>query len=720
MTPARESARPDAVDAPSAAPDPSGFIPVVAQDASWTVVVARPPGDALALPREVQESVLTVGDGHFGTRGVLEEATHPGSVLANGVYDESVEELPVLLGGPGWTGLELPAPNGSAGLDRRVLDLRTGLLYRNRDAGRLQTVRFCSLARPGTMALRAEGEPGGLAAGPALVSPSATETADGLHICSTSAPHGGIVAAAVQTELHNGGRYAVERLTAYLADPVTTPPVSRAVYRLRVAERLGFDGLLAEQRAAWARLWDDCQVDVAGDPETELGARYALFQLLSAVPSSGEAALGARGLSGPGYAGHVFWDADVFVLPTLAATHPEAARAMLEYRLRRLEAARRNAAEYGRSGARFPWESARDGSECTPSSVVDPKGNVIPVEAGELEEHIVADVAWAAWQYICWAGDTEFRDGPGRPLITEAARYWASRVEPDEAGRCHIRNVIGPDEYHEGVDDNAYTNIMARWNLRLAANLVESDGIDGTEREVARWRRIAAALVDNYDPRTGRYEQYAGFDQLRPFMVSEVLNLPAAADTELGRDVTLVSQIVKQADVLMLHFMVPDEVAPGSLGPNLDFYAPRTSHGSSLSPAVHAGLFARAGHPDDGLELLRLATHLDLRNLNNTTAKGLHIATMGGLWQALASGFGGLRVANGVLTVDPRLPARWSRLGLRVRVGPARVRLGLQPDAVEVSCDAPVTVRLPDGGAHQVTSGGMRFIRSSSGAWSPG
>ena len=213
---------------------------------------------------------------------------------------------------------------------------------------------------------------------------------------------------------------------------------------------------------------------------------------------------------------------------------------------------------------------------------------------------------------------------------------------------------------------------MARWNLRLAASLVESDGIDGTEREVARWRRIAAALVDNYDPATGRYEQYAGFEQLRPFIVSQVLDLPAAADTELGRNVTLVSQIVKQADVLMLHLMVPDEVAAGSLGPNLDFYAPRTSHGSSLSPAVHAGLFARAGRPDEGLQLLRLATHLDLRNLNDTTAKGLHIATMGGLWQALAFGFGGLRVANGVLSIDPRLPARWSQLGLRVRVGPSQ------------------------------------------------
>jgi len=701
--------------------EPTGFVPELDAEPSWAVVVERSARSADPKLLAVEESVLTIGDGHFGTRGVLEESPGEGSVLANGVYDESIEELPVLLGGPGWAGLELAPTSSDDPSDRRVLDLRTGTLHRWRAAGQLQTVRFSSFARPGTMALRAEAEAEHLSAGPALSGASgSTETPAGLSWAATShAPHGGIVAAATQVERQVSGRHTVERLAAYVADSLVMPHAATAVEHLHTAQRLGFDALLSEHRAAWARMWQDCQIDVPGDPETELGARYAMFQLLSAVPAEGEAALGARGLSGPGYAGHVFWDADVFVLPALAAIRPEAARAMLEYRLNRLGAARRNAAEYGRSGARFPWESARDGTECTPGSVVDTKGNVIPVETGELEEHIVADVAWAAWQYICWTGDTHFRDGPGRPLITEGARYWASRVERDEAGRGHIRNVIGPDEYHENVDDNAYTNVMARWNLRLAATLVESDGIDGTEREAARWRRIAASLVDNYDAQTGRYEQYCGFNALRPFVVSDVLELPAAADTELGRDVTLTSQIVKQADVLMLHLMVPEEVAAGSLSPNLDFYAPLTSHGSSLSPAVHAGLFARAGRPEEGLGLLRLATHLDLHNLNDTTAKGLHIATMGGLWQALALGFGGLRAAHGrVLSVDPQLPSGWGELGIRVRVGSTRVGLTLRTTRIEVSTDGPLTLRLPDGGEHALSSGEMGFTRSTAGVWS--
>ncbi len=689
------------------------------EDRAWVVLVPDPMEGSPALAPKVQESVLTIGDSCFGTRGVLEEADGAGSVLANGVYDESAEDVPVLLEGPGWTGLRLEATeDGQA--DHRLLDLRTGLLHRRRDADGLRTVRFSSLARPGTMVLRAEGQPGRLAAGPPLAAPvEDTGVAEGYPWASASAPHGGIVAAAAQRDEATAGRQVVERLAAYVADPLRTPPVEAAVDLLRTAEKVGFDDLLAEQRAAWAEVWEDCRVDVGGDPETELGVRYSVFQLVASTPTSGEAAVGARGLSGPGYAGHVFWDADVFVLPTLAAIRPEAARAMLEYRVNRLDAARRIAAEQGRAGARFPWESARDGFESTPKTMVDSKGNLVAIETAEQEEHIIADVAWAAWQYVCWTGDHEFRDGPGRPLITEGARYWASRVERDDAGRGHISRVIGPDEYHEGVDDNVYTNVMVRWHLNLAATLVEQDGIGGTADEAATWREIASSLVDNYDPETGRYEQFTGFYELEPYVVSEVLPAGAAADTILGREVTLVSQIVKQTDVLGLHFMVPDEVAEGSLQPNLDYYAPRTSHGSSLSPAVHAGLFAMAGRPQDGLELLRLATHLDLHNLNNTTAKGLHIATMGGLWQALAVGFGGLRVApDGTLSVDPHLPPGWSHLALRVQVHGTRVQLTLRADAVEASTDGPMSLRLPDGSTHQVDAGTRRFVRTGREAWS--
>ena len=175
-------------------------------------------------------------------------------------------------------------------------------------------------------------------------------------------------------------------------------------------------------------------MEIVGDPELTRAVRVGLFHLMASVADSDDAAVGARGLTGPGYGGHVFWDAEVFVLPVLAATHPAAARAMLEYRIRRLPPAREWAAALRRSGARFPWESASRGDDVTPTSAVDAGGDTVAIRTGELEEHITADVAWAAWQLGAWSGRWAFLEGPGRPLLTETARYWASRVRLDPAG----------------------------------------------------------------------------------------------------------------------------------------------------------------------------------------------------------------------------------------------------------------------------------------------
>jgi trehalose/maltose hydrolase-like predicted phosphorylase len=376
----------------------------------------------------------------------------------------------------------------------------------------------------------------------------------------------------------------------------------------------------------------------------------------------------------------------VFVLPFLAATHPAAARAMLEYRIRRLPAARELARRLGREGARFPWESARDGTDVTPTHAHLPTGEIVRIRTGELEEHIVADVAWAASCYVDWTGDLEFAEGPGRDLFVETARYWASRIRRNGDG-AHLYRVIGPDEYHEPVDDNAFTNVMARWNLRRGAELNE----DETER--SRWLELADALVDGYDPMSGIYEQFAGFSRLEPLIIADVApRRPIAADLLLGKERTARAQVLKQADVLMLHHLLPEEVAPGSLEPNLDFYEPRTAHGSSLSPAVHAALHARAGRFRDALAALRVAARIDLDDLTGTTASGVHLATMGGLWQALAFGFAGIRPRKRTLLVQPHLPPEWNALELRLRFHGHR--LGLRIDRSGVALDAGPELRL--------------------------
>jgi trehalose/maltose hydrolase-like predicted phosphorylase len=340
-------------------------------------------------------------------------------------------------------------------------------------------------------------------------------------------------------------------------------------------------------------------------------------------------------------------------------------------------------------------------------------GPEIPILTGEHEEHIVADVAWAAWQYASWTGDDGFLRGPGRPLLLDTARYWASRVRLDGSGG-HIDDVIGPDEYHERVDDNVFTNVMARWNLRRAAELARAGG-DAAEDEIATWEQLADTIVDNYDAHTGLYEQFDGYYALEPLMISDVAPTPVAADLLFGRPRISGSQVIKQPDVLMAHHLVPEEMAPGSLGPNLAFYEPRCAHGSSLSPAIHASLLARDGRPDEALRLFRMACRLDLDNLTGTTAWGLHLATFGGVWQALAHGFAGIRPQGPGLVIDPHIPSSWAELRIRLQHHGRRLEVWASPATLRVTSDAAIPVTVPGAGTDEVASRGARWTRTRDG-----
>ena len=633
-----------------------GDVPELDRDPAWTLAVD---GVDPRLER-VHESLLTLGDGTLGTRGAPlfdHPAAEPGVVAAGRYVGEGPETA--LAECPPWATLEGQLPAGAS--VRRELDLRTGLL---REEGPAVALRFSSLARPGTVALRA-------AADPALLPQPGQRT---------------VITPSITLALADDRRDGrLDRLGAYRADE------AEALGALADAETLGFDGLLAEHREAWAERWRGSDIVIEGDSELQHAVRVALFHLIGSVADEGEAAVGARGLSGSGYRGHVFWDSDVFVLPFLAATHPAAARAMLEYRLRRLPAAREAARRLGLAGARFPWEGADGGFDVTPSLAHLPSGEVARIRTGEAEEHIVADVAWAAACYLDWTGDEAFAAGPAQELLTETARYWASRIRVDGTGRGHLLGVIGPDEYHEPVDDNAFTNVMARWNLRRAAAL------DGQEGEREEWLRLADSLVDGYDRMSGLYEQFAGFFRLEPLVIADVSpRRPIAADLLLGPERTRGAQVLKQADVLMLHHLLPDEVAPGSLLPNLDFYEPRTAHGSSLSPAIHAALLARAGRFRDAVAALRTAARIDLDDLTGSTASGLHLATMGGLWQALVFGFAGVRPRGDSLVVDPRLPPGWGALELALRFRGSPLRLRIDRGGVSLAAGPELSLRSRD------------------------
>jgi trehalose/maltose hydrolase-like predicted phosphorylase len=669
--------------------------------ASALPVVDPPPGwryDVQGIDpvhERVHAALMTVADGVVGVTGapLLDVVDVQRVALVAGVFDGEDSSTHLL-----------PAPavvvrDGTTTAPlRRVLDLSSGVLREDQPVtgGTLTAVRFAPLSSPGALVLRTRGPerppvpvlhvPDG-----AVAEEGGNEGARWVRVHGTS---GGIAAATrISSDAQNA---TTDLVVAYVGDPERLPDATVAVSRAARLAARGFDELLAQQQRAWALRWADADVVIRDDPELQRCTRLMLYHLIGSVTDRGEAAVGARGLTGHGYSGHVFWDADTFVLPFFAATHPAAARAMLEYRVRRLPAALAAARARGRAGARFPWESARTGADVTPSWAYDRAGRRIEVRTGLSQEHIVAEVAWAASAYEDWTGDVAFARGDGLQLLVETARWWASRAEVDPDGTAHLRAVIGPDEYHEDVDDDAFTNVMARWNLRRAAVAVES--VPPAERaaapdEVLRWRALAEALVDGFDTSTGRHEQFAGFNDLEPLVIAEVApRRPIAADVLMGRDRVRATQVIKQPAVLMAHHLVPEELPPGSFEEDLTYYEPRTAHGSSLSPGVHAALLARAGRLGAAQDALEITAHIDTHDLTGTTAAGVHIATAGALWQALVMGFAGCRPRAGRLVIDPHVPTAWGELGARVRFRGSRVVLRCTADDVAVRASAPVPV----------------------------
>ena len=696
-----------------------GEPPLVDPDPQWTLTL----GDARTLLARVTESLLCISDGRLGTRGstiVPRSQERPG-VRCSGVYRGEGPETH-LLSAPLWNTLAI-APQEDGADVVRTLDLHSGLLAQElRTAqGQLRAVLMSLRDRPGSTLLRVRARGlervGGAAAlqAPADHEQEGQIAAGALRDCEwmrSGDAKGSVIALAAERVYGCSEReWALDRNAAYVGrqGELLTPRHARRAFTR--ARSLGFEALLDGHRRAWAALWEDADVRVIGDPELQLAVRFALFHLLAVASAERESAIGARGLSGAAYSGHVFWDTDVFVLPFLAAAWPRAARAVLGYRVARLPAALRAARALHRAGARFPWESAAGGEDVTPTSARGADGREVAIRTGAQEEHIVADVAWAAAHYIDWSADWRFASGAGRELIVACARWWASRIERDADGRGHIRSVIGPDEYHETVADNAYTNVMARWNLRRAAQLA---GGDVAPEEARLWLELAEALVDGYDAQSGLYEQFAGFFALEPLVIAELArSRPVAADVMLGAKRTRNAQVLKQADVLMLHYLVPEQTAPGSLQPNLDFYEPRTAHGSTLSPGVHAALFARARESHAALKLLRLTARIDLEDVGQMTAGGLHLAAMGAVWRTITYGFAGLhavqRTGSGrsapgarrggvLLGLDPVAPGELEAIELGVRFRGARVRVQIGQERTTVRCDPPRRMLLGERG----------------------
>lgn len=666
--------------------------------------------------RRALESMVTLSDGYAGWRGLGESCDSPATPATRvaGVFDDRA--VSDFLPGPICASVDLRPDSGWS--ESIELDLATATLVSvfERRGAKVSVTKFAPVTRPGVLVLRADGPVSAVGATGPIRPPDGD--LDGLSVeivgdaITVSGTEQAIAAVAEQTIVDHAGRRCLTRIAAVAGGDRHGPLRERAQSRVDGSVGDGYERLWTEHCRAWLEKWGPTRTEIEGDRSIEQGVRLAQFHLLSAAHVGGESTIGARGLTGSAYRGHVFWDTDVFVVPALCGMDPSAARSALMYRWNRLVAARRRAATEGRAGARFPWESARTGDEQTPAEATDLNGRVIPILSGRIEEHIVADIAWAVCTYQLWTDDRAFMRLAGDEILTETARYWMSRIEADSDGAYHLRAVVGPDEYHEWVDDNVFTNTMAAYNLRQAARpTMRSPGVSGEERE--SWLHAADRIHAGFDPSTGLHEQFDGYFDLQPLMASDVAVPPFSADVILGHDGVQRTQIIKQADVMMLHHLIPDEMPPGSLESDLEFYLPRTSHGSSLSPAIHAGLLARAGRGDDAVELLRLAARLDLDDLTGTTAGGVHLATMGGLWQAVTFGLCGVRPRADGIMFDPNVPEALGAIVHRFRCRHTSVEVTIDGERATWRSDADLTI-LPSGDA-PIVGHRFDFVRSSSG-----
>ena len=736
--------------------------------------------------REV-ETWLTLANGATGTRGALEEgsAVSTPATLVAGVFGDGTGEPRVRqpVPAPDWLGLRLKAgdmyltlANGELLDLHRVLDMRDGVVYRfwtQRDRAdrilRVRTARFASLDDRALMAIRAEAVPvdagahliweglvgvsyaGGplrettfetLGDQPGFVALSKGRNGGGHVLAVTTRPAtGSPVSRRVEQardviggRLEAGEPATVDRFAAIAAGRSKLPSQQSARAALERAERLGFDELLRRQRAAWRERWRDADLVIEGDAAAQQALRFSIFHLIStAHPTNDAVSVGARGLSGMSYFLHVFWDTEIFVLPFFMYSHPQTARTLLAYRYRNLPGAREKARQMGHKGALFPWESADRGVETTPPYGYGPDGEIVPILSGLLEHHISADVAWAAWEYWKVTADDEFMKTMGAELLLETARFWASRSSRDDEGRYHIRMVVGPDEYHEGVDDNAYTNGLARWNIRHAVEALRwlestdkraavtlRNRLGVTNRELSAWLEVADRLVDGLDPETRVFEQFAGFFGLDDVPPEKLRPRPLAADLLLGREVTLHSKVVKQADSVMLCYLLSNEIDKATTEANYRYYEPITSHGSSLSPAMYGAVAARIGDREAAEEDFRMAMSIDLGDNMGNAARGLHMATMGGLWQAAVMGFAGVRRADESLAIEPRLPSTWHRFSVPLRFRGARLLLDVRKSRggewLSLTVDeAPIRVVL-DGRECELPIGVHRYRRDD-GPW---
>ncbi len=533
--------------------------------------------------------------------------------------------------------------------------------------------------------------------------------------CTSEADSGAVV---VAVDAQPGVPIRITKLIAYQTSRAVPPSelVQRCHRTLDRVVRDGFGALMTAQRAQLDRFWDraDVRVDMGElTPRTQQAIRWNLFQVAQATWRAEGSGVPAKGLTAASYGGHYFWDTEIYLLPMLTYTSPRIARNLLRFRHSMLPRARERARELGQRGATFPWRTI-NGKEASAY-----------FQAGTAQYHINADIAYAIRRYVNARDDAGFLAEAGAEMLVETARLWEDLGFYADDGQFHIHGVTGPDEYTTVVDDNAYTNLMARLNLTYAAQavrrlesqqpeayaaLVDETGLQADE--LAAWERAAAAMHVPFDPRRGIHPQDVRFlDHERwDLEATPPEHFPLLLHyhpLDLYRH-----QVIKQADIVLAMFLLGDEFSAEHKRANFAYYDRLTTGDSSLSASVQSIVAAEVGEEEAALRYFRRALLMDLADIAGNASDGVHVAAAGGVWQTLVFGFGGVRDFDGDISITPRLPTSWRCLefSLRVRDRQLRIRLEHERERYLLESGDPLelrirgeTVRLLPAKSHEVT-----------------
>ncbi len=689
-----------------------------------------------------KETVFTIGNGYLSTRGAFEEG-FPGdqaATLINGVYDDAPVVFTELVNTPHWPSMQLFAGgqrfsmvHSKIGAFQRALDLHSGILKRKvrweigpGQALEMEIERFSSLADEHLMAVRwnvrSEGYSGPLEFRAGLLGQVDTdgwvhwiwqgqgrisersgflqlqtrvtkiELAEAFSLSikgkdaiydywdSLWAPE-----LVVRVEIRPGEEVTAEKLIAVYTDRDVDAPLQAAQSALASATEKGYEELAEDSRHAWEIEWEHCNVSIEGDDRADKALRYNLFQLLIAAPRHDDrVSIPAKSLSGYGYHGHVFWDTEIFILPFFIYTRPEIARNLLIYRYRTLPMARQKAKTLGCEGALYAWESAATGAESTPRWVVGPDGTeLVRIWPGDIEHHISADVAYAVYKYWHATGDDEYMCRYGAEILLDTAKFWASRACWDaEKHRYVIDDVIGPDENHDHVNNNAYTNLLARWNLVTAFQVLDwlkrtdpdqatalTSSLDLTQERLEHWKEVIDHIYQGFNPDSHLFEQFEGYFDLNDPPLSSFEPRSRSVQALLGIQGAQKVQIIKQPDVLMMLYLLENDFDISTITANAHYYTPRTdlTFGSSLGPAIQAAISARLGDLEDAYRYFMMGALTDLEDVRGNSVDGVHAATAGGVWQAAIFGFAGIDPNGGKPIARPRLPDGWERMRFQLQ-----------------------------------------------------